>query len=169
MTTADRPAAEQTRVERFLGHLDALTGGAEPVFIPVPSTKAGLPGVTVMAYRELPDPAMFTAVTYGVSLASHEEWQLGKPGRLPLLSRRHRNFKEQITPDTQMTAFVVFAPVILPQEGYSGIDVGDSLPVDIAGCYPIHESERHYIHEHGLKAFWELYWDPYDVQRPPEA
>lgn len=78
MTTADRPA-ELTRVERFLGHLDSLTDGAEPVFTPVAATKAGLPRVMVMGYRGLPQPGMCTAVTYGVSLAAHEEWQIGKP------------------------------------------------------------------------------------------
>jgi hypothetical protein len=24
-----------------------------------------------------------------------------------------------------------------------------------------------WIHEHGLRDFWERDWDPYDVQRPP--
>lgn len=66
-----------------------------------------------------------------------------------------------------MTAFVVFAPATLPREGYAGIEVGDELPINIAGCYPIHDSERHYIHEHGAQAFWDLGWDPYDVRRPP--
>jgi hypothetical protein len=68
-----------------------------------------------------------------------------------------------------MTAFVIFAPAVLPPEAYLGIDVGDPLPVNISGCYPIHESERAFIREHGLEAFWKLDWDPYDVRRPPVA
>lgn len=193
MTTANGAAGGGgTRVERFLAHLDALTGGTEPRFVPVASTKAGLPGVTVMQWRGLPEPGMSTAVTYGVSLASHEEWRLGKPElsisvasddeawglAVGVLAEQLRascpfcygdtiNFGERIAAESQMTAFVVFAPATLAREDYSGIDVGDPLPVNIAGCYPIHDIERQYIHEHGLRAFWDLEWDPYDVRRSP--
>ena len=45
----------QSRVEKFLAHLDRLSGGVEPLFFPVKSTKPGLPGVTTVAYRNLPD------------------------------------------------------------------------------------------------------------------
>jgi hypothetical protein len=193
MTTADSaPGSGRTRVERFLAHLDGLTGGTEPRFLPVASTTVGLPGLTVMGYLGLPEPGMFTAVTYGVSLVSHEEWRLGKPeltitvasddeawglavgvlaeqlrGSCPFCYGDTINFGERITPESQMTAFVVFAPASLAHEDYSGIDVGDSLPINIAGCYPIHDSERQYIRENGLKAFWNLQWDPYDVRRSP--
>jgi Suppressor of fused protein (SUFU) len=68
-----------------------------------------------------------------------------------------------------MTAFAIFAPTVLARPDYTGIDVGDSLPVNIAGLYPIHETERRYIHAHGLKAFWDLDWDPSDTNRPPAA
>ena len=49
----------------------------------------------------------------------------------------------------------------------SDIDVGDELPVNIQGVYPIHRSELAYMREHGLEAFWDRDWDPYDVTRPP--
>ena len=65
-----------------------------------------------------------------------------------------------------MSAFVVFAPAVLNREDYIGIDVGDTLPINICGLYPIHNAERHYIHEHGLEAFWKLDWNPYDISRP---
>ena len=51
-----------------------------------------------------------------------------------------------------MTAFVVFAPAVLPVESYLRIDVGDDLPITIAGCYPIHDSELSFIHNKGLEA-----------------
>lgn len=42
------------------------------------------------------------------------------------------------------------------------------LPVNIAGCYPIHASEREFIQENGLEAFWRgVEWDPFEVTRPP--
>ena len=56
---------------------------------------------------------------------------------------------------------------MLGREDYVGIDVGDELPVSIQGVYPIHQSERAFIHEHGLEAFWNRDWDPYDVTRAP--
>jgi hypothetical protein len=68
-----------------------------------------------------------------------------------------------------LPAFAIFAPAVLERPDYAGIDVGDALPVNIAGLYPIHESERRYLHAHGLKAFWDLDWDPYDTNRPPAA
>lgn len=59
----------------------------------------------------------------------------------------------------------MFAPAVLDRESYLGIDVGDSLPININGLYPIHDDERIWIAEHGLEAFWRLDWDPYDVRR----
>jgi hypothetical protein len=46
------------------------------------------------------------------------------------------------------------------------IDVGEALPINIQGLYPIHEEERQWIWANGLEAFWRLDWDPYDVARP---
>lgn len=179
-------------MERFLAHLDGLSGGAEPRFLPVTSTKPGLPRVMVMHYAGLPEPDMSTAVTYGLSLADHPEWHAGRPeltitvaseddhwglavgflaeqlrGDCPFSYGDTINFGEQIAPESQMTAFAVFAPATLAPEDYTGIDVGDRLPISIAGCYPIFDVEREYIHQHGLRAFWELEWDPYNVRRPP--
>ncbi len=64
-----------------------------------------------------------------------------------------------------MTAFVVFAPAVLHKADYLGIDVGDSMPVNVAGLYPIHESQRRFIKAKGLEAFWGLDWDPTTVTR----
>ena len=61
----------------------------------------------------------------------------------------------------------MFAPAVLGSGDYLGIDVGDALPVNIQGVYPIHRSELTYMREHGLEAFWNTDWDPYDVRRPP--
>lgn len=43
-----------------------------------------------------------------------------------------------------------------------------SSPVS-SGCSGTYDAERRYIHAHGLKAFWDLDWDPYDTKRPPVA
>jgi hypothetical protein len=179
-----------TRIERFLAHLDRLSGGVEPRFIPVESTHPGLPGVTVIVYDDLPEPGMITGITYGLSLASHPEWRLGKPelcisvrssdlswplavGHIAEIQRGTNPFHygdtinsgEQITAESAMTAFVIFAPAVLGRADYTDIDVGEALPINIIGLYPIHDAERRYIHQYGLKRFWGLGWDPYDMQR----
>jgi hypothetical protein len=183
-----------TRIERYLAHLDRLGGGVEPRFFPVESTHPGLSRVTVIVYDDLPEPGMITGITYGVSLANHPEWRFGKPelcisvqssdlnwplalghigetqrGDNPFHFGDTINFGEKITPESDMTAFVIFAPAVLDRSDYTGIDVGETLPINIAGLYPIHDAERRHIHEHGLEAFWTLGWDPYDVKREPVA
>ena len=181
-----------SRAERFLAHLDRVSGGLEPRFTRVSSTKPGLHGVTVMAYEGVPESGMLTAITYGLSLAEHPEWRAGKPelaiavrsadlawghvighlaetlrGECPFSYGDTINLGEPVVPESGLDAFVVFAPAVLGREDYVGIDVGDTLPVSLQGMYPIHQSERAYIHEHGLEAFWNTDWDPYDVTRRP--
>lgn len=180
-----------SRVERYLAHLDQLTAGAEPRFQPIESTKPGLKGVTTLVYEDTP-PGLLAGVTYGLSLADHADWQLGKPelcisvrstdiswalavgflaeqlrGSCPFCYGDTINFGERVSPESEMTAFAVFAPAVLDREDYTGINVGDTKPINIAGCYPIHDAEKQYIQDNGLEAFWDLDWDPYDVTRPP--
>ena len=181
-----------SRVERFLAHLDRVSGGIEPRFTRIASTKPGLHGVTVISYDGVPEPGMLTAITYGLSLAEHPEWRLGKPelaisvgsldpawgfelghlaeelrGECPFSYGDTINVGEPVVPESSLDAFVVFAPAVLGREDYLGIDVGDELPVNIQGVYPIHQSEVAFIHEHGLGPFWDRDWDPYDVTRRP--
>ncbi len=181
-----------TRVERYLAHLDRVSDGVEPRFTRVASTHPGLAGVTVMSYEGVPEPGMLTAITYGLSLAEHPEWRFGKAelaiavssldlawgfvighlaetmrGDCPFAYGDTINLGEPVVPESSLDAFVVFAPAVLGREHYLGIDVGDDLPVNIQGMYPIHQSERAFIHDHGLEAFWDRDWDPYDVSRRP--
>lgn len=192
MPAGHQPQAGHSRAERFLARLDDLAGGVEPEFLPVTSTHRGLPQVTVMSYTDLPEPGMLTAITYGLSLAWHPEWTAARPelclsveatdelwaravghiaetlrGVCPFCYGDTVNFGEQITPETAMTAFVMFAPAVLPPQSYRSIDVGDDLPISLTGCYPIHDTERSFIHDNGLEAFFGLDWNPYDGRRPP--
>jgi hypothetical protein len=176
--------------ERYLAHLDGLTGGVEPHFLPVESSRSNLGRVFALCYTDLPEPGMLTAFTYGLSQADHPDWRLAKPelcisvqstdvawalamghladslrGTCPFSSGNTIAFGDPISDESAMTDFVVFAPISLAPEAYLGIDVGDDLPISIAGLYPIHESERCYIRTHGLEAFWTMDWDPYDPSR----
>jgi hypothetical protein len=178
-------------VERYLAHLDRLVPEQEPRFLPIESSSPALKGIIAVTYPDLPEPGFLTAFTYGLSLAQHPEWREGKPELcLSVRSRDERwaraaafvadrlrglslfaygetiGFGERISPDTQMSAFVVFAPAVLDRTDFLKIDVGDALPINLQGLYPIHETERQWIKRHGLEAFCQLDWDPYDVGRP---
>jgi hypothetical protein len=180
-----------TRIERFLAHLDALTGNSEPEFWPIESTKPQMKGLTAITYPDLPEPGFLTAVTYGLSLAKHELWRHGKPelcisvrstdkrwaraaafiaeqlpGECPFQYGDTLNFGEPISPESTMDAFLVFAPAVLDRED-ARVEVGEDHPVKIVGLYPLHRSEREFVRRHGLDAFWNLDWDPYDVTRQP--
>lgn len=182
-----------SRVERYLAHLDALSGGVEPQFWPVGSDDPALARVVAISYRNLPDAGLLTGLTYGLSLAAHEDWVLGRPelsicvrsedpswalaaafvanrlrGRCAFSYGELIDFGEPVSPESAMDGFVVFAPLVLDREAAT-VDVGDDLPVHIAGLYPVHASERAYIAAQGLEAFWRLDWDPYDVTRRPVA
>jgi hypothetical protein len=183
--------SDGTRIERFLAHLDVLTEGVEPEFWPVESTKPGMKGLTAITHPDVPEPGFLTAITYGLSLADHELWRHGKPelcisvrstdrrwaqaaafiaeqlrGECPFQYGDTVNFGEPISTESAMDAFFVFSPAVLGRED-TRVEVGDDHPVNIVGLYPIHRSEREFIKLHGLDAFWNLDWDPYDVARQP--
>lgn len=186
--------ATRSRAQRFLGHLDRISGGAEPEFLHTESTTPGLAGVTSIVYRHVPEAAMLTTITYGVSLGGHPAWRAGVPelclavrstddawpiavgsvaeqlrGRCPFGYGNTIDFGERIAAGSRMDAFGCFFPAVLSREDALDIDVGAALPVHLTGIYPLHGSEREYIQEHGLEAFWGLDWDPYDVTRRPAA
>jgi hypothetical protein len=183
--------AGTSRVERYLAHLDALSDDVEPEFWPVESTKPGLKGVTAIGYRGLPEPGMLLGLTYGLSLVDHELWQHGKPelcicvqsedplwvlavatlaeqlrGDCPFQYGDTLNFGEPIAPGSALDGFVVFASSVVDRED-ARVEVGDDHPVHLVGLYPTYLSERQFIRQYGLDAFWKLDWDPYDVSRPP--
>jgi hypothetical protein len=178
----------------FLAHLDRVSGGLEPRFLPVPSTRPGLKGVTVMAYHDVPEAGCLTAITYGLSLAEHPGWHLSRPelcisvrsadeswalaagylaerlrGDCPFSYRNTIGFGEPVCAESALSSFVVAAPAVPGRDDFTGICLGDGDHVSIADLYPIYDSERAYIQEHGLEAFCELNRDPCDVHRPPAA
>ncbi len=193
MTTPADDSLPPTRAERYLAHLDRLTGDAEPTITGFPSSDPALPGVTVMTYRDLPEPGMLTALTYGLSLGRHPDWRHRRPelcltlrtdddrwalamgalaaqlrGSCPFAYGDTIDYGGPVTEGSPLSAFVVFAPAALAREDFLGLEVGEGDVVDIAGLYPVHASERAQIREHGLEQFWTATeWDPYDVQRPP--
>jgi hypothetical protein len=183
-----------SRVDRYLAHLSGLTGGAEPTYHMVPSTKDGLPGVTAIVYRDLPEPGHLTAFTYGLSLARHPSWRVSRPelcitvrsddlawavtaaylaegmrGSCPFAYGDLIEFGHGATPGSGLTSYLVYWSIVEDEEGRTGIEVGDDDVISIVGLYPIHEVERRWIAEHGATPFWLGDWDPSDVERPPSV
>jgi Suppressor of fused protein (SUFU) len=181
-----------SRAGRFLDHLNRFSGGIEPVMYRVDSTHEGQGPITSIVYNDLPEPGCLTAITYGLSLSTHRDWLLGKPeliisvrstdiawalavaifaeelrGACPFSYGGTLDHGERIAAESEMSAFVTFAPGALDPPD-AEIDLVD-CKVFLTGCYPIHESERQFIQKRGLEEFWKLEWDVMDVRRRPVA
>jgi len=175
--------------QRYLQHLDEISGGAQPRMFRVDSLRPDLKGVAAIVYDDAPQPGWLTAMTYGLSLARHPEWVYFRPelcisvasgddgwaravaevaermrGRSPFLPGETIDFGRPISFESPMSSFVVFEPAVLEPD--VPIDVGEDLPLCIQGIYPIHDIERRFIDEEGLEEFWNSDWDPADVRRP---
>jgi hypothetical protein len=180
-----------TPVEKYLNHLDNIFE-AEPLFYKNDSTQPGIAGVTSIVYKDLPDEGLITSFTYGLSTVKHKDWKLGR-GELCLsveskelawgqitgfLANRLRgdcpfsygqtiNFGEPIASDSEMSAFLIFAPAVLQKDQYLNVDIGTDYKVSIAGLYPIYKEEIEVYNKIGLEKFWKHPdFDPFNVNRP---
>ncbi len=181
---------ENERLARFLEHLDSVFQ-VEPRFFPFESTIPGAPTVVSIVYRDVPEPAHITGITFGLSEVPHEEWRFGRPELMitvqstdiawPLavadMANRLRgrclfrygemiDFGAKISEESDMSAFFVFAPSILEKEDFLNVDVGGPQLLNIAGMYPIYDSECAVFGELGLERFWNHpNFNLYDVRR----
>jgi hypothetical protein len=187
MQTVSTP---KDRFSRFLGHLDSLFE-AEPEFFPFESKLPQAPKIVCMVYRDIPEVGSITGVTYGLSEVHHPDWRLGRPeltitvdstdsawplamgevannlrGQCAFCYGDVINFGEKISNESDMSAFVIFAPSIFERESFLNIDVGSDLTINIAGLYPLYSSERDVIRQFGFERFWHhRNFDPYEVTR----
>ncbi len=160
-------------IERYLNHLDSL-GGPEPTFNPV----SGNPPVTSITYADTPQKGYLTAFTYGLSLGDHPVWTFGKPelmisvksnniewataaaavafsmrGECPFSLGTTIDVGEPIASDSAMSAFFVFAPLILEQK--STIVKLSRYKLYINQLYPIYKGELDIIKAGGLEPFFK--------------
>lgn len=192
MSTEQTASDEGSRAERFLAAIDELVGDdADSGEDQVPSSTPGLPDVLAIDYADTPEDGLLLAVTYGLSVASHEGWTAARPelclciesddpewalalAELVDRFRGEREFaygevfelEEPIVEGTDMDGFVIAGPLVMDDET-AHIEVGEDLPIRVLGAYPSYASERAFILEHGVERFWELDWDPYDPEREP--
>jgi hypothetical protein len=173
----ERPATK-TPAERYIEHLDAIFQ-KEPEFYKNDSLIEGVPGVTAIVYRDIPEKGFTTGLTYGLSLVKHPSWKFGRPelcisvessnmdwgqvvgfianklrGNCPFSYGQTIDFQEQISDDSEMNAFFIFAPSTLDKDDYLNIEIGEDYKINIAGLYPMYADELEVYEKIGLEAFW---------------
>jgi hypothetical protein len=175
----------------FIQHLDRITGRSEDVIRKVESSRPDVPHVFVFIHKNWPEPGLITGFTFGFSALPHPDWKLGRPelmtvvesldeswpiaigymaeqlrGRCPFCYGHTINFRAKVSKESDLDAFLVFAPLFLKKEQMS-VKLGD-YTCHIAGMYPLFSSEMALYNEIGLERFWHLSgWDPLNVHRRP--
>src|SRR5262245_46124043 len=123
-----------TFAEKYLQHLDDIFQ-TEPLFYTEESLEEGLPGVTMIVYKDVPEAGFITAFTYGLSLVAHPSWKYGRPelcisvestelswamamgyvanqlrGEAEFSYGEMINMEARISEDSEMEGFFIFAP-----------------------------------------------------------
>lgn len=180
--------------ELFLKHVEAVCGKKADSFSRIDASEPDQPPVHVLFFHDVPESGYTTAVTFGLSLANHPEWKVGKPelllcvqsadetwgeavasvveafrGECPFRYGDVLHYGQPIAPESAMSAFLIFAPALaarwLTQE-----EATVSLPdrtVFLVGIYPLYEAEVATLQRLGLDALWNREgFAPWNVQRP---
>jgi len=179
-----------SKLERFAEHIGNVFLQEPEMFHFESVSNASFEG-TVFVYRDIPEQGYLTAVTYGLSLYSNEEWTNGRPELIIsvestdtnwakvlgfLVSSYEQqidfsygeiiNFGDKISLDSEMDSFFIFAPSILERKYFMDIDVLE-YKIHLTGIYPIYSSEIETIDTIGLEAFMkDKKYDLYSVKRP---
>ncbi|MBX7225570.1 MAG: suppressor of fused domain protein [Chitinophagales bacterium] len=182
--------SKKTPIEKYLEHLDRIFQTA-PEFYKNDSLIDDIPGVSSIVYKDIPEKGYTTALTYGLSLVRHENWKFGRPelcisvessnldwgqvvgfianklrGDCPFSYGQTINFRQQISSDSEMDAFFIFAPSTLEKDDYLNIDIGTDYKINIAGLYPMYSDELEVFEKIGLQEFWHHQnFDNYSVNR----
>lgn len=177
----------KSRAEAFLDGLEELFGKAD--VIRKMNLENGDAPIHVFFYRDLPETGMMTSVTYGLSEGHHPDWKNGRPEIILTLETQDENwglatayfaskfkgdknfsygslftFDKQISAESEMVGFFVFAPAILSKE-HAEIKTYDGS-IHLMGMYPIYKEEIKIYQMIGLKSFWHMEgFDLYDTKR----
>lgn len=177
--------------ERYMQHLESITGRAEDSIHKVDSSDPNLPHVYVFKYHDWPEPGFLTGFSFGLSAARHADWGQDRPeamisvkssddawlfaaalmveglrGQCPFSHGNMINFQGAISEGSELDAFLVSAPPFLSKEQQS-VQLGD-FTCTLVGMYPIYSAEMSLCTELGLEPFQQLPgWDPFNVHRKP--
>lgn len=145
--------------------------------------------IFISIYEDLPEPKHTTAYSFGLSSVGHPEWIYSRPeliisvhstdkswglamGELIKQNRANSlfqfgtifNFGEQISDDSNMSAFFVFANSLY-EEGDDTIELVDRK-IQLSQLYPIYWEEIETIKKIGAETFFSKPdLDFYDVKR----
>ena len=177
--------------ENYLNHLDRIFQ-KEAEFYKEDSLIPETVGVSSIVYKDIPEEGMLTAFTYGLSAVKHPDWKAGRAelmiavesqdkswavaiaqlanklrGDCPFSYSNTINFGRRISEESEMDAFLIFAPSIFQnQDDYLHLDIGLDFNISIAAAYPIYSSEIEFIEREGLEKFWKHPdFDLYNVRR----
>lgn len=147
------------------------------------------PRMLVYYFQDFPAQGMLTAVTAGLSSASHPDWVHGKPelcfalrtndnswgtaaaylaqsffNQHPFRYQSHFALDRPMSGDSKMNACFVYRPQFMNKE-----QIKFELPdrtVFLAGLFPMHEEEIAMYETKGTEAFWNTPgFDPYNPRR----
>lgn len=176
--------------EQYLNYLNQIFQQEPELYIEESLTE-GIPGITTIVYRDIPEKGSITAFTYGLSLVKHPNWKMGRAelcislhsphidwaqamasianklrGNCPFSYGQIINFEMKIGRDSEMDAFFIFAPSTIDKEDYLYIDIGAEYKVSIASLYPMYSDEIEVYNNIGLEKFWHHpNFDNYKVDR----
>ncbi|KFF02249.1 suppressor of fused domain protein [Chryseobacterium luteum] len=143
-------------------------------------------------YENVPEKDYITSITFGVSEFNNPEWTEGRPELMLTVQSTDMNwgkalafigaelieeynfeygevihFGDQISKDSKMTSFFVFAPSILESDDYENIKIEDRN-INLVALYPIYKEEEETIEAVGLEEFMNHpSYDMYSVTRAP--
>lgn len=143
-------------------------------------------------YENVPEKDYITSITFGVSEFNNPEWTEGHPELMLTVQSTDMNwgkalafigaelieeynfeygevihFGDQISKDSKMTSFFVFAPSILESDDYENIKIEDRN-INLVALYPIYKEEEETIEAVGLEEFMNHpSYDMYSVTRAP--
>lgn len=161
-------------VEIYLNHLNRIGVGEADFFRATPPDESA--PISVVTYLGGEVTSLMTSFTTGLSVGFHPSWKFARPelcitvesqdprwgwaigdiayklrGKCSFCYGEIINFGTQISKESEMSAFVVFAPTFIDKE-----DREIQLPewkVSFAQMYPIYEGEIGLIDRIGLEEF----------------
>jgi hypothetical protein len=163
----------------FLNYLESLFK-QEAIIFRGASSEDGLIEPAALVFENVPEIGFMTVVTYGLSFTNHEDWKLNRRpelvltidsldkdyaialadlvsssrGKIPYLYGERIN-TGKIFKNSNVSGFVVFAPLFVPKEAYLDIDLGFDYNVCLNGIYPITNGENEIIDMIGFENFWK--------------
>ncbi|MFF0574618.1 suppressor of fused domain protein [Streptosporangium saharense] len=186
--TGQKASDAPDRFARFMECLGSMLG-MEPDVHEVPPREPQDGRVLALTYVDTPEPGLVSGFAYGLSL-----WQ-GSPARELCVMMRSSDpewakvpavtvaalrgmcpfdpgmvigyMKPYVTGSRLSSLFLATPPTELGLAERIDLSTDPEDSVEIVGAYPIHASERRFVHARGAEALWDSRWDPFDPARPP--